>query len=91
MNINIDREYQKFEKNYLFNKRLALGTKKPHLARWAYGACREWIKDFEKSVLELKTKRIYTSAISTRKFDLSNLKEELKQRFSDYKFVGLIS
>lgn len=80
MEINIKKERQRFIENYDFNRELALRTEKPHLARWAYGACKEWIKDFQESVFKTETMDVYTDIIKDKKQDLQNLKQELRTK-----------
>lgn len=87
MNIDIKQEYERFIDNYNFNKRLSLRTEKPHLARWAYGACEEWIKDFEGSVKKTNTAATYSVIINDKKQELQNLKEKLRTKFSDNKIL----
>jgi len=100
MEIDIVREYERFIDNYDFNRDLSLRrTEKPHLARWAYGACEEWIKDFENSFKiwlenefkgfteEIKKEELYSNAIKEKKEDLPNIRQTLRNKFSDNKIL----
>lgn len=87
MKIDIDREYKRFIENYDFNRDLSLTTEKPHLARWAYGACEEWIKDFQGSVSKTATIDVYGDIIGDQKVDLLNLKLRLRRKFNANKIL----
>lgn len=87
MKINIVKEYQRFVENYDFNESLSLRTEKPHLARWAYGACEEWIKDFEASVVATETMDLHKHIIEGRTNILERLKQKLKTKFSNNKVL----
>ena len=83
MNIDIGREYERFVENFDFNENLTLRTEKPHLARWAYGACEEWIKDFQGNVVKTHTIYLYFNILGKKRDALQKLKQELKTKFSD--------
>ena len=87
METDIRREYERFVDNYDFNRDLSLTTEKPHLARWACGACEEWIKDFQGSVLKTETMDVYDYIIEDQKLDLSNLKLRLRKKFKANKIL----
>lgn len=88
METYIDREFERFIENFSFNECLALNTEKPHLARWAYGACEEWIKDFESEISKTETGLIYNDVVEgMRKNNLERLKQTLRTKFSDNKIL----
>jgi len=100
MKIDIVKEYKRFIDNYDFNRDLSLRrTKKPHLARWAYGACEEWIKDFENSFniwlkkdftgssIDERKKSFYIKAIEEKKEELPVIKQKLRTKFSYNKIL----
>jgi len=96
MNIDIEREYDKFIENFDFNEKLALMTDKSHLARWAYGACQEWIRDFTSSYMkwavldfdgfstdQIDNRNTYRKAIREKINELPGIKQELKTKFNN--------
>ncbi len=87
MKIDIKKEYERFIDNYESSKRSSLETEKPHLARWAYGACEEWIKDFEGSVSKTNTADTYMAIIKDKKQELQNLKITLRKKFENDKIL----
>lgn len=82
---DIQKEYLRFVNNYDFNKNLSLETEKPHLARWAYGACEEWIKDFENTSQKNHTNGEFVVILEDKKAELVELKQDLRKKFRDNK------
>jgi len=87
--IDIKKEVERFKVNWEFNHNLTLRAEMP-LARWAYGACKEWVSDFESSAIKTNTMKFCTTTIRVARAYNSSLKDELKRKFSDYEYVGLI-
>jgi len=99
MKVDIEKEYEKFIDNYDFNRDLSLRrTEKPHFARWAYGACKEWINDFEGSFktwlendfiesVDDEKRDLYAEIIRGKKEDLPVIKQRLKEKFNDDKIL----
>jgi len=78
----------KFIDNYDFNRTLAALTNKPHLARWAYGACKAWIENFEGSVIKTNTMSTYSGIIEDKKNNLVEmLKLKLRTKLSNNKIL----
>ncbi len=92
MEINIVKEYKRFIYNYDFNRDLSLRTDKPPLARWAYGACEEWVRDFEE-LFKIWLEKDFTGPcidekgvkilMKRTKEDLPIIKQKLRTKFSD--------
>lgn len=96
MEIDIEKEYERFIDNYEFNKQLFLKTEKPHLARWAYGACEQWIKSFVECYIkwinggfdgfspeQIKNRDACREIIKEKRKELPILKQELRDKFKD--------
>ena len=82
MKIDIEGEYERFISNYRFNARITWETDKPHLARWAYGACNEWIRDFAEIITKEKL-WVHWTIIEDKRTHLNELKQQIRTKFPD--------
>ena len=85
--MKIENEFQRFVDSYEHNYSLSLRAELP-LARWAYGACKEWIKDFKNIASETGTQSQHSASIAVRENALYRLLRDLKLRFPKDKLIG---